>query len=630
VAELIRSAIGRLSWRVDNVNTSLYEFNAVYQKQERVKGINWHYTFRSTITWEPADTGVHIKVEVREDDNNWTEDNCRQYCDEILKTLSERAAALTAIEKNQTRPTTYGSAHWAELADLEAAGYISEMADPRRLLVGRVDGHKVSLPPADTIKHALVCGPTGSGKTSSIFVPNLLERLQTSAIVTEATAGSEPPDLYTKTAGWRQQQGGQHIYYFNPDDLRSNQINPLDQVESIDTAQHLAGLIIRNTTKKNAGGDPIWETSETHLLTALILHAVGEKGNLAMVRRLMQGGPEGLNKIFAGSQIKEAQDEYAAFYKNSTEGFRNGVTSGLMQRLNLWINPRIAKLTERTDIDLKALPNQLFSFYMAVPAQKTQLKPLSALIFNFVLDLALQQRFEHPLALVLDEFTNFGFIPAIAEKLTIIRHSGIPAMLGIQDYVQLQNVYGIDTAKLLFSQPATKIFFRPRELDTAKKISDSLGTQTVVDRKVSSSGNINEREFGKPLMAAGEVMALKENNAIVFTAATAPVQIERFNWQEFEPAMTVTPPARRKLDVDEALTRVCRQAEQPPPGWRTQYENERERRQRSRQKDERDIKHKSDSAPAQRREEAPEPEPEPPEIDDTSLDDDDYDDEPAP
>ncbi len=233
--------------------------------------------------------------------------------------------------------------------------------------------------------------------------------------MTEATAGNELPDLYRQTAHFRQTKGGQQIYYFNPDDLHSDRINPIDLVTSIDQAQNVANLIVQNTSKKFSGGDPIWETSERHLLTALILHVAGERGNLAMVRELMREGPNAMGEILHESKNQAAKDDYLAFFKNSTDGFRNGVTSGLMQRLNLWVNPRIVALTETTDIDLENLPNQLFTFYMAVPAQKTHLKPLAALVFNFILDQALQRHFLHPLFLSLDEFTNFGYIPAIAE-----------------------------------------------------------------------------------------------------------------------------------------------------------------------------------------------------------------------
>ena len=70
----------------------------------------------------------------------------------------------------------------------------------------------------------------------------------------------------------------------------------------------------------------------------------------------------------------------------------------------------------------------------------------------------MQRHFDHPLFLSLDEFTNFGYIPAIAEKLTIIRHRKIAAMIGIQDYVQMEKVYGREDASLLFGQPGTRVF----------------------------------------------------------------------------------------------------------------------------------------------------------------------------
>lgn len=564
VAELARTSLARQGWRIELINEALLQLTASQRKQERVKGVNWSYEYDAVVSWRRQGNQVNLTVEVNERQNQWTADECRKRCQEILTGIAQNAQVLQEIEQSQEPPSTYGSARWATQQDIERAGYSGGIEDHKRLVLGPgEDDNYLTVEAADTAKHALVCGPTGCGKTSSIFIPNLIERLNTSAIVTEATAGDEPPDLYFKTAGYRQLAGKQAVYYFNPDDLSSDRINPLDAVNSIDQAQNIANLIVQNTSKKFSGGDPIWETSERHLLTALILHVAGERGHLGDVRRLMKEGPEGMGMILANSQIEPARDEYMAFYKNSTEGFRNGVTSGLMQRLNLWVNPKIVALTETTDLDLNALSEQLFTFYMAVPAQKTHLKPLSALIFNFIVDLALQKHFKYPLYLSLDEFTNFGYIPAIAEKLTIIRHRGIAAMIGIQDYIQMEKVYGREDATLLFGQPGTKVFFRPRDLVTAKKISESLGTRTVVERKITSSGHINEREFGRPLMDAGEIMALNDQKAIVFTPATPPVLLSRFTWQEYTNSTGFPPPPRRTLQVDDQIRKTCNEAKEP-------------------------------------------------------------------
>lgn len=61
--------------------------------------------------------------------------------------------------------------------------------------------------------------------------------------------------------------GDNRIYYFNPDDLHSDRINPLDVVNSYAKAQELAQLVIENTTSKNNYGDDVWPKSEANLLT---------------------------------------------------------------------------------------------------------------------------------------------------------------------------------------------------------------------------------------------------------------------------------------------------------------------------------------------------------------------------
>lgn len=248
--------------------------------------------------------------------------------------------------------------------------------------------------------HGIVCGPTGSGKSSGVFVPNLIERTGVSAIVTEATAGDEQLDLFKKTAGFRQ-LAGQKIYKFSPGDLTSHRINPLQRVKTFDQAAQMASLIIRNTSNKPSFSDQIWETSETQLLTVLILHAISEKTHLGSIREWLCLGADGLAKMLLKSQFVKVRSEYEGFYNTSSEGFRNGVLSGLRQRLNLWVSPQIVALTETTDIDLENLPNELFTFYLSVSAHEERLKPLAALIFNFLLGLTLEMRFKHPLALFL-------------------------------------------------------------------------------------------------------------------------------------------------------------------------------------------------------------------------------------
>ena len=572
IAELLRSCLASGGWKIELINEDLCELTALQNKSERVKGVQWTYEYRCLASWEPVGASVSVVIEIQEDKNNWTADYCKTRARELMNALQEKASRLAKLETSKPMPNRYGSARWGTHEDVIKQGYWEGYDDPRRLIIGPgFDENYATLTPEDTAKHAIVCGPTGSGKTTAVFIPNLSERLKSSVIVTEATAGAEPPDLYHKTAGYRGQFGGNRIYYFNPDDLHSDRINPIDAVTSYAKAQELAQLVIENTSSKNNYGDDVWPKSEANLLTILLAHAAAEKQHLGYVRALLRDGPDGLLPILNQSKVEQVKEEYRGFCNNARDGFKYGVFAGLMQRLGLWVNPRIVALTETTDFDIAGLKNQLFSFYLATPAQKTHLKPVAALIFNFILDLALNQEFKHPLYLSLDEFTNFGMIPGIAEKLSIIRHKNIGVMLGFQDYSQLLKVYGKDDATQMFSQPGTKFFFKPRTLDVAEKISKMAGMTTVYERKMTSSGQIQERESGRPLIDPGEVLAMAETDMLVFTPKCPPLKMPRFTWQDYQDSMAIAPLPKIEVVIDERLVKECQSLKEPQE-WQQQAE----------------------------------------------------------
>jgi type IV secretion system protein VirD4 len=565
VAELLRTALARHNFRIELVNDELCELAASATKTERIRTTNWTYDYRVICNWEPVENGVEVNIEVNELKNNGSTEKCSAIWKDIASVLLEKAESLKKLKETRPPASKYGSARFATAKDIEAAGLVCTAHDSRRFVIGpNIElGAMMTLPTEFTNMHSLVCGPTGCGKTTALFIPNLIERLGASAIVTEATAGSEIPDLFLKTSRYRQ-KAGHRIYYFNPDDMSSDRINPIDTVRGVDDAQALARLIIDNTTGKNLGGDPFWPDSERQLLSVLIAHAKSINSHLGFVRELLNEGPDNLTPIIAESPSAWAKEQYRGFSNTAQEGVKRGVFSGLMTRLSLWTNPKIVALTEKTDPDLAALPDRLFTFYLAVPAHRPHMKPLAAMIFNYFLNLAQEKEFTHPLFLSLDEFTNFGVINAIASNLTIIRHRGIPAMIGVQDYIQLEEAYGRNDAQLLFNQPGFKAFYRPRDLKTAKQISEMLGRQTIVERKVTSSGQITEHERGRELLDPSELLALDTGKYIAFTPVTPPILVDKFTWRDYEEQTAEPPLPRLKIEIDDRVVKACAEARKEP------------------------------------------------------------------
>jgi type IV secretion system protein VirD4 len=491
-------------------------------------------------------------------------------CAQILRAVFNRAEEIKANGPPKPK-TTYGTAHWAQIEDLEKEGFVCTDYEPKRLVLGKSDDGRLLAAPADlTVKHAVVAGPTGSGKTSRVLIPNLLKRTQSSVIITEATAGAEKPDLYAKTSGYRKAQGST-VYYFNPDDLHSDRINPIDQIKTVDDVIVLSELIFANTTKDEGGSGPqFWADSEKQLLTSLLLHGSSQQASLADVRLWLTLGSEGMKEVLTQSPVEKARSEYMAFYNSGTENTRSGVIVGMMMRLNLWISPRVAALTVTTDVDMANLQNDLFAFYLALPSDKEHLKPLGALVFSYLLGKAQYSEFKKPLFLLLDEFTNFGRIPGFANKIFIIRHQDISVILGFQNYEQLEQVYK-SGATNLWKNTLTKVLFKPNptDLEMAKTMCEMLGKQTIYTRKVTSSGQITEEERGRFLLEPDEILTLPTDYALCFNP-TGPFKLRTHSWQEFVDEMSVPSVEKPKVEVDEHLIRTCEQAAKTPQ-WETEW-----------------------------------------------------------
>ena len=165
--------------------------------------------------------------------------------------------------------------------------------------------------------------------------------------MTEATAGTvsegyqaeerqsdEGPDLFLKTAGYRQKQGHK-IYYFNPDDMRSHRLNPVQGITTIRQATRLTNIIRTNTKQRESHGDQFWEDAESNLLSSLIMYAAGKNGDLAMVRQLLRGGPEQLTAMMETSNVPEARGRFKDFLQWGTDNTRTSIVIGLIQRLEL-------------------------------------------------------------------------------------------------------------------------------------------------------------------------------------------------------------------------------------------------------------------------------------------------------
>lgn len=568
-ARICVSALKSLLWQVNHVDELTRTIVAHLNRSQLVLGKNWQWEFAVVIEWEVmGGNAARINMSVQEQRYNWTMAECEE---QFFKIIGKVAEIWDRIPKSGF--ATYRGARWATPSEALEAGYIGALGNGDSFIIAgnRAENQFLRLPPDETIRHAIVCGPTGSGKTKGIFSPNLLERLESSAIVTEATGGKGIASLFQTTSGYRKEVGGHEIFYFNPNSRQSYQINPLDFVHSYRQARRVVEIIMQSTTSRTHRADQSWDNSERMLLTSLVLHATSQRGegqcNLSWCLDVMEEGYGAVTEILNDSPVRDARRAYAKFINLTTEPFRNLVANGIMSRLDIWNQPLIRKLTETTTIPFEELKAKLWTIYLAVPADNEELKPLAALVLNFLIEYATTSQFQKPIMLLLDEFTNYGRVNGLPAKLTIMRHDRIPAVLGVQDIVQLELLYD-KHAKLFVSQPATRIFFKPNDVDDAKKISDMLGIAIEELDRVSSGGQIQPNEKKEPLLSVTDLLNLgaigeassARSKAIALLPRTRPLLVDVFQWTDYanETNTERFPPVDiPTLEVDENLEQMA-------------------------------------------------------------------------
>ncbi len=566
------NVLDRLGYQVSRASKQLDQILATERLDEQIGQDWWRHEYRVVLRWRTANVGgVLVTVDLEERKGGASEIECQRRCDKILLELQNDAERADDAQAHREKSTVYGAARWGTEQELQQNGYFQKTADAKRLIIGRTaSGQYIQVPEFWTHAHAIVCGRTGVGKSRGFFFPQLIERIATSMIVTEATPGYEDGELYKLTSGWRKMAGHQ-IYCFNPSDMTSHRINPIDRVrrapeeEKANLAEKLADLIIMNGESAEGRGDQTWNRSEKLLLIPLIMHAAAgdpEHGHFGALRWLLLKGPDALAKVLYRSPSDVAQMEFEGWMRLSGEtNFKYGVFSGLITKLNPWMTDQMVTLTETTDIDLDAMANQLFTFYLAVPSRSRDSKLIGSLMVNFLLDhvLEIRERMKYPLTMLLDEFTNFGKISGIGDTLSIIRKNKIGLILGFQNYFQLEQVYSKREAQIIIDMPATQVYFKQKTFQEARDLSEAIGRTTVEEASVSDSGRVQEIIQGRHLITPDELISLNKE-VIVFTADTKPLKLPLTDPLAYEQALSYDPPVREKHEVSEFVRKRGRTA----------------------------------------------------------------------
>ena len=176
------------------------------------------------------------------------------------------------IWKKSRRSTLFGHAHFANALEIKEAGLFSHQG----IILGKAFGRILRLPGFES---ALITAPVGSGKTTAIAIPNLIE-WQGSGIFNDLKG-----ELYTLTAKYREQVLNNQCYRFSPASHNSTThcYNPFYYVSDnpdfrIRDIQLIGFIVIPST---NTGSD-FWHTTSRDIFLMLALYLIEKNGTATL------------------------------------------------------------------------------------------------------------------------------------------------------------------------------------------------------------------------------------------------------------------------------------------------------------------------------------------------------------
>ncbi|MBU5486448.1 type IV secretory system conjugative DNA transfer family protein [Clostridium sp. MSJ-11] len=369
-------------------------------------------------------------------------------------------------------------------------------------------------------EHICIIAPSGEGKTTSLFIPNLLnENLKGSIIVPDPKG-----ELYELTHKFQSKY--RKVILYKP--LESGiGYNPLKNCrtdrEVMQLAQNLlinGALTLEIQTGKQASGIE-WLQMGQSLLTAALLY-VKDKPLASIstaLRLIISTSVEQLDEIFSTSK-PNVVEQYNIF-KSCLESPKtmSSIKITLGSNLQLFTDNLNIRTNDFTPEDLRKEPTIL---YISYPENKSAyLSPLMACIYSQLIDRLIDTyaKDSFPVWLLFDEFANIGQLSNFTQNIATARSRKMPFMLCLQSITQLQQLYGEKNALSILNNCKTKVVLPSlTDTETLDYLSKLCGEEeikiTQEDSKIKTK---------KSLFTPDEIRRIVDEKLLILAGNKSPI-----------------------------------------------------------------------------------------------------------
>lgn len=456
---------------------------------------------------------------------------------QLASSLPVLLAYIYLLFGNPFRETTFGDAHFARLYEILKEGFF------QKKLESIVIGKKYGLPLySNGFEHILCFAPTGSGKTTSIAIPNLL------TFPFSVVANDVKLTLYDKTANYREKNLGHTCYIWAPGkrDGKTHCFNPLDLISAdrklrMTDIQRISHIMIPDPQS----GDPIWSRASRKLFKALVLYLLDEKGGatLSEINSLIkqESFNEWLEEVLNETEhLDKAFYENGFSYINNHEKTRDSILETFSGYFELFDDPLVSYATSKSDFDLRALRKEKITIYVGFSDDDMErLAPIINLFWQQLISSMIHEvpdldKEPYPLLCLMDEFSSLGRIERLRRSLKLLREYRVRCVLMMQYLAQTMELYTQHEARA-FLNIKTKISFGTDDIEDAGLISKIIGERTI--RVGSSShkhgftdgGTANYSYQAAPLLRTAEILRMNRKANLIMKTGCSPLNARKLS-----------------------------------------------------------------------------------------------------
>lgn len=402
---------------------------------------------------------------------------------------------------------------------------------------GMLLSKKVQLKSNACFEHVAIIGPTGSGKSSTFFIPNLLNLPPEASMVISDPKG----ELYQKTKAYNESIGRKCILFAPLEPQHSLKYNPLEIANSVTEVREIAQNLLINganaialATGKPPGGDSEWTNMAVPLWSAALLFCKKEGGKLgninAALNLILEKEQKDIDMLFSNS-TPEVRSQYNIFKQAAgSEKTASSIKTVLASNLQLFTDPSLISVTESSEFHPYVLKDEPTAIFIMCPERRSNYaSPFMSVFYSQVINKIMEYKGKDlPIYMMLDEFANIGVIPNFQTLVSTCRSRRLSLTIGIQGIEQLHQNYGKENGEAILNNLKSKIFYPGLAPATAQVASQLCGYTTVTTESKSEGKEKDSRSTStsyqrRELMDADEIRRLPDDEILLVLHNREPV-----------------------------------------------------------------------------------------------------------